>query len=145
MWEKDNPIPIHNRLTNAFEYVFVLAKHPQNEYPNAKNMDYVPNIIRSNINKPKDASFHSAVFPIDVPEFCITHFSKRGDIVLDPFMGSGTTALACLKLGRAYLGYDISTEYVQQAQDRILKSNFSPTLTKPPQKSTTIESFFKLK
>lgn len=139
VWIKSNPIPIRGRLTNAFEYIFVLSKIPQTQYPNAENMNYVPNIIQTSVNKPKDADFHSAVFPIEIPLFCITHFSKQNDIVLDPFMGSGTTAIACKQLKRNYIGYDISSEYVEKATKRV--QEYIPKQENCEKKN--LEKFFK--
>jgi len=117
IWVKTNPIPIKNRLTNAFEYIFVLAKHPHTEYPSKPT--YVKNVIETSISKPKDAYFHNAVFPLEIPKFCIEIFTKKGDIVLDPFMGSGTTAIAALELGRKFIGFEINPEYVELANQRI--------------------------
>src|SRR4051812_2379651 len=62
---------------------------------------------------------HSATFPSALPAWFIKLFTQRGDLVLDPFMGSGTTALACRELGRDYLGIELSAEYVQLAQERL--------------------------
>jgi len=62
---------------------------------------------------------HSAVFPVSLPSWFIKLFSKRGDVVLDPFMGSGTTALAAKCLGRSYIGIDINSEYCKQSSERI--------------------------
>ncbi|OIN88912.1 MAG: site-specific DNA-methyltransferase [Anaerolineae bacterium CG1_02_58_13] len=62
---------------------------------------------------------HSAVFPRDLPAWFIRLFTKPGDIVLDPFVGSGTTALAALQLGRHFVGIDISNEYVELSNERI--------------------------
>lgn len=55
---------------------------------------------------------HSAVFPIELPKFFIKLFTKPGDLVLDPFIGSGTTARGAMQLGRNYVGIDINPEYV---------------------------------
>jgi site-specific DNA-methyltransferase (adenine-specific) len=62
---------------------------------------------------------HSATFPVDLPAWFIKLFTQAGDVVLDPFVGSGTTALAAAQLGRFYVGVDISTEYVEEAQQRV--------------------------
>ena len=56
-----------------------------------------------------------ANFPIDLPRKCIRFFSYLGDIVLDPFMGSGTTALAAKQTGRKYVGFEISPNYWKKA------------------------------
>lgn len=62
---------------------------------------------------------HSAAFPIDLPNWFINLFTKPNDVVLDPFLGSGTTAVAATKLGRNYLGIDTSEEYCHIAKNRI--------------------------
>lgn len=65
---------------------------------------------------------HSAVFPIDLPSWFISLFTKEGDVVLDPFMGSGTTALAAQQLNRRYVGIEIKSEYVSLAKKRLLSA-----------------------
>lgn len=62
---------------------------------------------------------HSAAFPIALPTFFIKLFSKPGDAVLDPFVGSGTTAIAARELGRDYIGIDKSAEFIRTAEDRL--------------------------
>ena len=64
---------------------------------------------------------HPAPFPEELPYRLIQLYSFKTDIILDPFMGSGTTAIAALKSDRFYLGYDNSIEYVKLAEDRIEK------------------------
>lgn len=62
---------------------------------------------------------HSAVFPLDLPSWFIKLFTNIDDIVLDPFIGSGTTAVAAVQLGRNYVGIDNQEEYVKLSQERI--------------------------
>ena len=62
---------------------------------------------------------HEAMFPIELPSRCIRLLTNKGDIVLDPFMGSGTTALACIELGRNYIGIDKEAKYVRLAKEKI--------------------------
>ncbi len=62
---------------------------------------------------------HSAVFPVDLPAWFIKAFTKEGDLVLDPFAGSGTTAVACARLGRGYTMIDTVSEYKAQAEGRV--------------------------
>ncbi len=62
---------------------------------------------------------HSAAFPIELPKWFIKLFTQPGDLVLDPFVGSGTTAVAAIELARKYCGIDISPEYVEISRDRI--------------------------
>src|SRR5215210_395271 len=62
---------------------------------------------------------HSAAFPLLLPQWFIKLFTKEGDLVLDPFLGSGTTALAAKSLGRHYLGIESVAEYVELAENAI--------------------------
>lgn len=62
---------------------------------------------------------HPAVFPEKLIIDHILSWSNEGDIVLDPFMGSGTTALACIKTNRKYIGIELNKEYVELANNRI--------------------------
>lgn len=64
---------------------------------------------------------HAATFPVDLPAWFIKLFTEPGDIVLDPFMGSGTTAVACVRLGRKYIGFELNPQYVEVAQQRLDK------------------------
>jgi site-specific DNA-methyltransferase (adenine-specific)/site-specific DNA-methyltransferase (cytosine-N4-specific) len=65
---------------------------------------------------------HSAVFPVDLPEWFIKLFTQEDDIVLDTFAGSGTTAVACAKLNRKYMMIDIIPEFKEEAEQRLLKN-----------------------
>jgi len=58
---------------------------------------------------------------LDIPEKAIKFMTYKNDIVLDPFMGSGTTAVACVNLDRRYVGFEISKEYTEIANKRIDK------------------------
>ena len=62
---------------------------------------------------------HPAPFPEELPRRLILLYTNEEDLVLDPFVGSGTTALAAKKLGRHYIGYDISKEYCHLARRRL--------------------------
>ena len=62
---------------------------------------------------------HSAAFPLTLPHWFIRLFSKETDLVLDPFLGSGTTAVAAKLLGRHYTGIEAMTEYVRLAENAV--------------------------
>lgn len=63
-------------------------------------------------------------FPVEIPKRMIEAFTDKGDVVLDPFIGSGTTALAAKELGRRYIGFDISAKYCQMANERLMERDF---------------------
>ncbi|RLI09123.1 site-specific DNA-methyltransferase, partial [Candidatus Bathyarchaeota archaeon] len=62
---------------------------------------------------------HPAPFPEELPYRCIQLYTFEGDVVLDPFVGSGTTCVAAIKTGRHFIGIDVNEEYVKIAQERI--------------------------
>ncbi|MGQ0833027.1 MAG: DNA-methyltransferase [Microthrixaceae bacterium] len=62
---------------------------------------------------------HPAPFPVELPQRLIDLYTYRGDVVLDPFMGSGTTAVAAVRSGRHYLGYDTDEAYARSARARV--------------------------
>lgn len=62
---------------------------------------------------------HSAAFPLELPTWFIKLFTDVNDVVLDPFIGSGTTALAAVQLGRKYIGIDTEENYVELSEERL--------------------------
>ena len=62
---------------------------------------------------------HPAPFPVELPEQLIRLYTFRGDLVLDPFMGSGSALVAAARLGRRYVGYDLDAGYVDIARQRV--------------------------
>ena len=67
---------------------------------------------------------HPAPFPVELPHRLIKLYSYEGDVVLDPFVGSGTTCLAAIQNNRKYIGYDIKKEYIELAEKRISNQKF---------------------
>ncbi len=64
---------------------------------------------------------HPAPFPIELPRRCIKIFSFVGDTVLDPFLGSGTTLIACARTGRTGIGVDVDENYCKLARKRLIQ------------------------
>ena len=64
---------------------------------------------------------HSATFPVELPAWFIRLLTQEGDVVLDPFMGSGTTAVAAVRSGRHFIGIEANDEYHNVAEERIAK------------------------
>jgi DNA modification methylase len=86
------------------------------------------------LSKNRDA--HFAVFPESLVKTCILAGCPENGLVLDPFMGSGTTALVAENLGRAYLGIDCVAEYCAIARRRLQAAKQPPTKTIRPKKAT---------
>jgi len=72
---------------------------------------------------------HPAPFPVELPRRCIKLFTFVGDTVLDPFLGSGSTLIACIKNGRKGIGIDIDNNYCKLAKERITKGHEANQLT----------------
>lgn len=79
---------------------------------------------------------HFATFPPALIEPCIRAGSRPGDVVLDPFMGSGTTAAVALQLGRQYLGCELNPGYEPLQRERIEASAAPPPATRPRRRAT---------
>ena len=122
IWNKPNPMPesVRDRCTKSHEYVFLLSKN-QNYYFDVDAIKEQTRRKRSvwNIKTKPYKGSHFAVFPPDLVELCIKAGSKKNDIILDPFMGSGTTAMVSKSLGRYYLGCELHQEYGKLIEDRI--------------------------
>jgi site-specific DNA-methyltransferase (adenine-specific) len=135
------PIISERYLTDLQEYIFHLTKEGSVRVD--KRAIGVPYQDKTNIGRWKSAIEdkrdrgnvwfipyptineerpHPAVFPEKLPYLCIKmHGVKKDMIVYDPFMGIGTTALACIRLGVNYLGTDIDAEYIKEAMEDIEK------------------------
>lgn len=71
---------------------------------------------------------HAATFPVDLPAWFIKLFTEPGDVVPASFMGSGTTAVACIRLDRRYIGFEWNPQYVRVARQRVAKESSQPNL-----------------
>lgn len=114
-------------LRDVHEYILVFSK---GDFKRAKKegsedtiekeqfMEWTKSVWTMNTESAKKIG-HPAPFPIELPYRLIQLYTYKNDVILDPFMGSGTTAIAALKSGRNYIGYDIDPEYIELAKKRI--------------------------
>lgn len=118
-WLKPDPLPLNakSKFLNAWE-ALVVGKKP-GAYWGSR---YFPNILKFQAPKGKDR-IHPTQKPLGLIKKLIELTTKKGDIVLDPFMGSGTTAVACKQLGRNFIGFEISKEYCELAKKRLNRVN----------------------
>lgn len=116
-----NPI-----LRDIHEYILVFSKGDYNRIGKGKHntitkeqfMDWTKSIWTMNAESARRIG-HPAPFPEELPNRLIQLYSFKNDIILDPFMGSGTTAVSAIKSERNFVGYDISQEYIDLAEKRI--------------------------
>lgn len=123
IWSKPNPMPesVADRCTRAHEYVFLLSKSERYYFDREASLEADVAGGRRNRRSvwtlPTKAykGAHFATFPPMLVEICLLAGSKPGDIVLDPFGGSGTTSFVAQKLGRRSIYVDLSPAYVELA------------------------------
>ena len=119
IWHKPNAIPSFSkdRRLPRYEHIFHFVKSSKYffDYERAKEMDFHRDIINQNVKPFKE---HKASFPVEMIERLILTTSQRGDVILDPFIGSGTTAMAAEKHDRRYIGFEINPEYVAISRKR---------------------------
>ena len=122
IWSKGNPMPesVRDRCTKSHEYIFLLSKS-QNYYFDVDTIKEQSRRKRSvwNVNVKPNRQAHFATYPPELITPCILAGSEENDIVLDPFMGSGTTAMVARSLGRYYIGCELHKEYNNLIQERV--------------------------
>jgi site-specific DNA-methyltransferase (adenine-specific) len=114
-------------LRDTHEYILIFSKGSfSRKKPEDKDdtitrdqfMEWTKSVWMMNPESAKKVG-HPAPFPVELPYRLIQLYTYKGDIILDPFMGSGSTAIAALKSDRKYVGYDNDPEYVKLAEERI--------------------------
>jgi len=116
-WHKVNALPSYsNKYLTDTEYCLYFHKGhcKPNNYEDAKTY-----FMGSINHKDKKLYGHPSIKPLDYIETFIRNSSKKGEIVFDPFMGSGTTGVACNHLKRKFIGCEIDKTYFKIAKDRI--------------------------
>lgn len=131
-------------IYNPFEVILVGYKH-QWKKERAKDNKGVNTISKEDFMKgvggiwnitPETKGLTKANFPVALPKLCIELLTFKDDVVLDPFMGSGTTAIACMETDRNYIGFELSPAYWQVARDRIQNYQRTGNLSLPVPKKT---------
>jgi site-specific DNA-methyltransferase (adenine-specific) len=124
-------------LRDTHEYILVFSKGDftrkkpagkENTITKEQFMEWTKSVWTINPESARKVG-HPAPFPVELPNRLIQLYTYQGDVVLDPFMGSGTTAIAALNTGRKYIGYEIDPEYVRLAEKRIAASQAQNSLT----------------
>lgn len=135
-WKKKTAIPFQTsptKLSRIVEHIYVIVKKKYlhnfktnkkiskvNEKTGQKFYKNYINFIEANNNDGKEnTSNHKATYSTDLCEKLINIYVRDGNVVLDPFMGIGTTGIACQNTGRRFIGIEINEEYFKIAEQRI--------------------------
>ena len=121
--EKSNPMPRNRdrRFVTDYEIAIWAVKKGGKWTFNRQSETYERPLIKTKVT-PKSEKIekgHPTQKNIETMEWLIERLTNEGDIVLDPFMGSGTTGVACQKLDRDFIGCELSDEYFEMAQKRL--------------------------
>ena len=137
IWNFDWGGSTNKRFAPRYEFVFWFVKDKDNYTFNLDDvkvpaLNYRPDRYKSQLKNPTDVwrismvsgnfeerTGHPAQYPEELMERIIKTGSNPGDVIMDPFMGSGTTAVVAKKLGRHYLGYEVVKEYCEMAEERL--------------------------
>jgi DNA modification methylase len=135
-WRKHSasPEPVKSRVSRQAEYLLHLSigRTPlfdKSAWQTLSPRIGGPNMLYESAEKITDVwclptstgkNGHGAEFPLALAGRCIALTSREGDLILDPFVGAGTTAIAAFELGRRCFGYDISEKYINVAEQRLI-------------------------
>lgn len=122
VWEKTNPTPLHCQYTwlSSLEPCAIARKHKAtfNEFYKSPVWKYPTG----------NSKVHPTQKPVELMAEIILSSTNEGDTILDPFMGSGTTGVACVQLNRNFIGIEIDPAYFAIAQERIRVAQMQPGL-----------------
>ena len=130
IWEKPNPMPenIEDRVRQSAEYILHFTNKGKYKFnPEAiminghSGKPRLPNQVWTASTEPKEN--HTATFPSKVVEKLLLSVTDKNDTVFEPFLGSGTTAVACKQLNRKFIGFEKELEYCKIAEKRLEQSN----------------------
>ena len=139
IWNGDFVGATNKRFATRYEYVYFFSKDKNkctfNLYDiSIPSLNYRPDRYKTQFKNPSDVwnipivsgnskerTEHPAQFPEKLIERTIKAASNKDEVILDPFMGSGTTAVVAKRLGRKYVGYEINKEYIDMSKKRLKK------------------------
>jgi DNA modification methylase len=141
-WAKTSslPEPQNSRVSRNLEYILHLSKQRTPKFDksiyrsipaqlggrnNGSETDKLSDVWTLPTSSGRDG--HGAQFPLALPGRCIALSTEKGDCVLDPFVGAGNSGVAALCLGRAFVGFDISEDYLETANKRLKNSKLINT------------------
>lgn len=137
IWHKSSGIPTHkNNIVDRHEYLLWFSKGEEIKFNKEKLFlieDYTNEYLNNgdiwNINRKAGTVgknyVHPAIYPKELVDRIISLCSKEGDIILDPFLGSGTTMISAMNNKRSFVGYEYNEEFIDLIEHRLLNENLS--------------------
>jgi site-specific DNA-methyltransferase (adenine-specific) len=123
IWNKPNAMPesVKDRPNRSHEFIFMFTKSERYRYDREAVVEQNGRNLRSvwNVNTKPYPEAHFATFPPSLVKPCILSSSAPGDIILDPFFGSGTVGLVAKEFDRKYLGIELNPDYIEIATKRL--------------------------
>lgn len=124
IWQKKGQPAISEQVFNsAFEYIIIFSNDEPNKrlFKDANFKRGTQSNIFKILNKHSNpfAKVHKAIMPLDIPRYFMINFGKDNDIWYDPYMGTGTTAVAAIEEKKNFIGSEISKEYTELANKRL--------------------------
>ena len=126
VWEKPLSIINRNRFSQNIE--FIVRIYDYGTALNKIEINELYNRVWKQVQVSPNDKVHPTQKPVSLVERFIMLSSNENDVILDPFMGSGTTAIACIKQKRKYIGFEINEEYYKTAVKRIQYHNQQLTI-----------------
>lgn len=129
VWHKTNPVPQVRKVSFLSSLELFLCAWNKGHKWNFKTQNEMHNFIETPICMGNERTLHEAQIPVKLMKHFIEIASNPNDLVLDPFVGSGTTMKACLELKRGCVGIEINPEYIKITKKRLnWGSNLNPNI-----------------
>ena len=117
IWVKDNKI-MGQSYMSQFEYIIMLRKGAHKKINNCGDSDVIQ-VKNKKMKTEEGKTIHDTEKPVELMEYLIKNSSNDNEVIFDPFMGIGSTGVACQNLNRKFIGIELSKEYFEIAKERI--------------------------
>ncbi len=124
VWKKSNPMPrnTNRRYVQDMEFaIWGVKKNAKWTFNKPQNKPYLRSVFETSVVSGSERTIHPTQKSLELMKKIIEIHTNKGDVILDPFMGSGTTGVACIQKGRKFVGVEVNVDYFDIAVSRIKK------------------------